>query len=98
MFTNGVVPARSRPYHVEDENGGDSVEARVDRAAVAARTRLVVTVERLATAREPGQLSRLHSRKFRPVHHQASERVLFSDFPLNTVPQGCSAAHLLVNC
>jgi hypothetical protein len=44
MFTNGVVPARSRPYYVEDENGGDSVEAHIDRA-VAARTRMVVTVE-----------------------------------------------------
>ena len=31
MFTNGVVPARSRPYDVDNENDGDSVEAH-DRA------------------------------------------------------------------
>jgi hypothetical protein len=54
-FTNGVVPARSRPYYVEDENGGDSVEAHVDRAVAVARTRMVVTVECFATARELGQ-------------------------------------------
>jgi hypothetical protein len=35
MFTNGVVPMRSRPYHVGNENGGDSVEAHVDRAVAA---------------------------------------------------------------
>jgi hypothetical protein len=44
-FTNGVVPARSRPYYVNNENGGDSVEAHVGRAVAAARTRMVVTVE-----------------------------------------------------
>jgi hypothetical protein len=35
-FTNGVVPAHSRPYYVEDENGGDSIKAHVDTAVTAA--------------------------------------------------------------
>ena len=68
-----------------NENGGDSVEAHVDRA-VAARTRMVGTVECFATARElvnKETLPRLHSGKYRPVHHQASGRGLFSDFLLN---------------
>jgi hypothetical protein len=84
-FTNGVVPARSRPYYVEDENGGDSVEAHVDRAVVAARTRMAVTVECLLLPVNwvnKETLARLHSGKYRPVHHQASGRVLFSDFIL----------------
>jgi hypothetical protein len=29
MLANGVVPAGSRPYHVVNENGGESVEAHV---------------------------------------------------------------------
>jgi hypothetical protein len=31
MFTDGVVPAHSRPYYGENENDGDNVEAQVDR-------------------------------------------------------------------
>jgi hypothetical protein len=50
-FTNGVVPARSRPYYLVNENGGDSVEAHVDRAVAAARTRMVVTVGSLLLRR-----------------------------------------------
>ncbi len=85
---NGVVPVRSRPYYVENENGGDGVEAHVDRAVAAARTRMVVTVGSLllpvnwVNNETP---PRLHSGKYRPVHHQALalERVLFSGFLLN---------------
>ena len=88
MFTNGVVPARSRQYYVDNENGRDSVEAHADRAVVAARTRTVVTVECLllpVNRVNKETRPRLHSGKYRPVHHQASglERVLFSDFLLN---------------
>jgi len=81
--TNGVVPARSRPYYVDNENGGDSVEAHVDRAVVAARTTMVGTVECLLLRVNKETLPRLHSGKYRPVHHQASERVPFSGFLLN---------------
>jgi hypothetical protein len=84
-FTNGVVPARSRPYYVDNENGGDSVEAHVDRA-VAGRTRMVVTVECLLLPVNwvnKETLPRLHSGKYRTVHLQASGRVLLSDFLLN---------------
>ena len=86
MFTNGVVPARSRPYYVENENGGDSVEAHVERAVPAARTKMVVTVECL---RLPVNWS---TRRLFPVFTlaniglfitRASGRVLFSDFLLN---------------
>ena len=79
MFTNGVVPMRSRPYHVGNENGGDSVEAHVDRAA-AARTRVVVTVEclRLPVNWVNNEtLPRLHSGKHRLVHLQASGLSVF---------------------
>jgi hypothetical protein len=87
-FTNGVVPARSRPYYVDNENGGDSVEAHVDRAVAAGRTKMVVTVECLLLPVNwvnKGTLPRLHSGKYRAVHHQALglERVLFSDFLLH---------------
>ena len=73
---------------VENESGGDSVEAHVDRAVAAARTKMVVTVECLLLPVNwvnKETLPRLHSGKYRPVHHQASglERVLFSDFLLN---------------
>jgi hypothetical protein len=85
MFTNDVVPARSRPYYVENENGGDSVKAHVDRA-VAARTRMMGTVECLLL---PVNWS---TRRLFPVFTlaniglfitRASGRVLFSDFLLN---------------
>ena len=69
-----------------NENGGDSVEANVDRAVVAARTRMVVTVESLRLPVNwvnKETLPRLHSGKYRPVHHQASGRVPFSGFLLN---------------
>jgi hypothetical protein len=82
-----------------NENGGDSVEAHVDRA-VAARIRMVVTVECLLLPMNwvnEETLPRLHSGKYRPVHHQASGRVLFSDFLLSLFFR-LSAAHLLVNC
>jgi hypothetical protein len=83
-----------------NENGGDSVEAHVDRAVAAARTRMVVTVECLLLPVNwinKETLPRLHSGKYRPVHHQASGSVLFSDFLLNLFFR-LSAAHLLVNC
>jgi hypothetical protein len=75
-----LYPTCSRPYHVGNENGGDSVEAHVDRAVVAARTRMVVTVECLLL---PGNwvnnetLPRLHSGKHRLVHLQASGLSVF---------------------
>jgi hypothetical protein len=85
-FTNGVVPACSRQYYVDNENGGDSVEAHVDTAVAAARTMMVLTVECLLLPVNwvnKETLPRLHSGKYPPVHHQASERVLFSDLLLN---------------
>jgi hypothetical protein len=85
-FTNGVVPAPSRPYYVDNENGGDSVEAHVDRAVAAARSKMVVTVECLLlpvnwVTKETHP--RPHSGKYWPVHRQVSglERVLLSDSP-----------------
>ena len=71
-----------------NENGGDSVEAHVDRAVAAARTGMVVTVECLLLPVNwvnKETRPRLHSGKYRPVHHQASGRVLFSDILLNLV-------------
>ena len=47
-LTNGVVPERSRPCYVDNENG---VEAHVDSAA--ARTKMVVTVGNQVTGRNP---------------------------------------------
>jgi hypothetical protein len=70
---------------VDNENGGDSVEVHVDTAVAAARTMMVVTVECLLLPVNwvnKETLARLHSGKYRPVHHQASGRVLFSDFIL----------------
>jgi hypothetical protein len=73
MFRNGVVPAPSRPYHVENENGGDSVEAHVDRAVAAARTRMMATVECLllpANWVTKETLPRLTLANYRPLYHQ----------------------------
>jgi hypothetical protein len=66
------------------ENGGDSVEAHLDRAV--ARTKMVVTVECLLLPVNwvnKETLPRLHSGKHQALHHEASGRVLFSDFLLN---------------
>jgi hypothetical protein len=45
MFTDGVVPADSRPYYGKNENDGDTVEPHVDRPV--AQNKMVVRVERL---------------------------------------------------
>jgi hypothetical protein len=70
-----VLYPRAVDRTVENESGGDSGEAQVDRAEAAARSKMVVTVECLllpvnwVNKENP---PRLHPGNYRPIRHQAS--------------------------
>jgi hypothetical protein len=72
-----VLYPRAVDRTVENESGGDSGEAQVDRAEAAARSKMVVTVKCLLPVKWVNRVNketppRLHPGNYRPVRHQAS--------------------------
>jgi hypothetical protein len=83
-----VLYQRAVDRTVENESGGDSVEAHVDRAAAAARSKMVVTVECLLLPvkwvnKETPPVFTLATIGLFVIRLRGWSMLYFFDFPLN---------------